>query len=105
MPLAVPRSPNDRFWPLFAVGVRFDALLDRTVRNFSRSTAPVVGSVRSRPSMRGGAAPPGLAAGAGWMKEEFELLGAPFEDRGRLMDENLAAALPWRPWPRRQNPI
>jgi hypothetical protein len=29
----------------------------------------------------------GLAAGAGWMKEEFELLGVPFEDRGRLTDE------------------
>jgi hypothetical protein len=26
----------------------------------------------------------GLAAGAGWMKEEFKLLGVPFEDRGRL---------------------
>jgi hypothetical protein len=26
------------------------------------------------------------------MKEEFELPGVPFEDRGRLMDEYLAAA-------------
>jgi hypothetical protein len=29
----------------------------------------------------------GLAAGAGWMKEGFELLGVRFEDRGRLTDE------------------
>jgi len=28
----------------------------------------------------------GLAAGAGWMKGEFELLGVPFEDRGRLTE-------------------
>src|SRR5262245_41423471 len=32
-----------------------------------------------------------VGAGAGWMKEEFELLGVPFEDRGRLADEYLAA--------------
>jgi|SRR5690349_1504609 Luciferase-like monooxygenase len=31
----------------------------------------------------------GVAAGAGWMK--VELMGVPFEDRGRLMDEYLAA--------------
>jgi probable F420-dependent oxidoreductase len=32
-----------------------------------------------------------VGAGAGWMKEEFDLLGVPFEDRGRLTDEYLAA--------------
>jgi probable F420-dependent oxidoreductase len=32
-----------------------------------------------------------VGAGTGWMKEEFELLGVPFEDRGRLSDEYLAA--------------
>jgi len=32
-----------------------------------------------------------VGAGAGWMKEEFELLGAPFEDRGRITDESLEA--------------
>jgi len=32
-----------------------------------------------------------VGAGAGWMREEFELLGVPFEDRGRLTDEYLAA--------------
>lgn len=32
-----------------------------------------------------------VGAGAGWMREEFELLGVPFEDRGRLADEYLAA--------------
>ncbi len=32
-----------------------------------------------------------LGAGAGWMKEEFALLGAPFEDRGRATDEYLEA--------------
>ncbi len=32
-----------------------------------------------------------VGAGAGWMKEEFELLGVPFEDRGRVTDEYLAA--------------
>jgi probable F420-dependent oxidoreductase len=32
-----------------------------------------------------------LGAGAGWMKEEFALLGAPFEERGRVTDEYLAA--------------
>jgi probable F420-dependent oxidoreductase len=32
-----------------------------------------------------------IGAGAGWMREEFELLGVPFEDRGRLTDEYLAA--------------
>jgi probable F420-dependent oxidoreductase len=32
-----------------------------------------------------------IGAGTGWMKEEFELLGVPFEDRGRLTDEYLAA--------------
>jgi probable F420-dependent oxidoreductase len=32
-----------------------------------------------------------IGAGAGWMKEEFELLGVPFEHRGRLADEYLAA--------------
>jgi len=32
-----------------------------------------------------------IGAGAGWMKEEFELLGVPFEGRGQLTDEYLAA--------------
>jgi probable F420-dependent oxidoreductase len=32
-----------------------------------------------------------VGAGAGWMKEELELLGAPFEDRGKLTDEYLEA--------------
>jgi probable F420-dependent oxidoreductase len=32
-----------------------------------------------------------IGAGAGWMREEFELLGVRFEDRGRLTDEYLAA--------------
>jgi probable F420-dependent oxidoreductase len=32
-----------------------------------------------------------LGAGAGWMKEEFDLLGAPFEDRGKVTDEYLEA--------------
>jgi len=34
-----------------------------------------------------------LGAGAGWMKEEFALLGAPFEARGKVTDEYLAAFL------------
>jgi probable F420-dependent oxidoreductase len=32
-----------------------------------------------------------VGVGAGWMKEEFELLGAPFEGRGRATDEYIAA--------------
>ncbi len=32
-----------------------------------------------------------VGAGAGWMKEEFDLLEAPFEDRGRFTDEALEA--------------
>jgi probable F420-dependent oxidoreductase len=32
-----------------------------------------------------------VGAGAGWMKEEFELLGAPFEARGKVTDEYLEA--------------
>ena len=32
-----------------------------------------------------------VGAGAGWMGEEFRLLGAPFEDRGRATDEYLEA--------------
>ena len=32
-----------------------------------------------------------LGAGAGWMKEEFALLGAPFEERGKVTDEYLTA--------------
>jgi probable F420-dependent oxidoreductase len=32
-----------------------------------------------------------LGAGAGWMKEEFALLDAPFEERGKVTDEYLAA--------------
>jgi probable F420-dependent oxidoreductase len=32
-----------------------------------------------------------VGAGAGWMKEEFALLGASFEDRGKLTDEYLEA--------------
>jgi probable F420-dependent oxidoreductase len=32
-----------------------------------------------------------VGAGAGWMKEEFALLGAPFEARGKVTDEALAA--------------
>jgi len=32
-----------------------------------------------------------IGAGAGWMKEEFEVLGVPFNDRGQLTDEYLAA--------------
>jgi probable F420-dependent oxidoreductase len=32
-----------------------------------------------------------VGAGAGWMKEEFALLGIPFEDRGGVTDESLAA--------------
>jgi probable F420-dependent oxidoreductase len=32
-----------------------------------------------------------IGIGAGWMKEELELLGVPFEDRGRLTNEYLAA--------------
>jgi hypothetical protein len=49
----------------------------------------------------------GLAAGAGtgWMTEEFELLGVPFEDRGRLMAEYLAGACSPTPptWPPRRS--
>lgn len=32
-----------------------------------------------------------VGVGAGWMREEFDLLGAPFEDRGRATDEYLQA--------------
>jgi probable F420-dependent oxidoreductase len=32
-----------------------------------------------------------VGAGAGWMREEFALLGVPFEARGKLTDEYLAA--------------
>jgi probable F420-dependent oxidoreductase len=32
-----------------------------------------------------------LGAGAGWMEEEFALLGAPFKERGAVTDEYLAA--------------
>ena len=32
-----------------------------------------------------------VGVGAGWMKEEFALLGAPFEDRGKVTDEYLDA--------------
>ena len=32
-----------------------------------------------------------LGVGSGWMKEEFGLLGAPFEDRGRATDEYIEA--------------
>jgi probable F420-dependent oxidoreductase len=32
-----------------------------------------------------------LGVGAGWMQEEFKLLGAPFEDRGRVTDEYIEA--------------
>ena len=32
-----------------------------------------------------------LGVGAGWMREEFELLGAPYEGRGRATDEYIAA--------------
>ena len=32
-----------------------------------------------------------IGVGAGWMVEEFRLLGAPFEDRGRATDEYLEA--------------
>jgi probable F420-dependent oxidoreductase len=34
-----------------------------------------------------------FGAGAGWMKEEFALLGAPFEERGKVTDEYLEAFL------------
>jgi probable F420-dependent oxidoreductase len=34
-----------------------------------------------------------IGAGAGWMKEEFALLGAPFEERGKVTDEFLEAFL------------
>lgn len=30
-----------------------------------------------------------MVAGAGWMKEEFDVLGVPFEERGRITDETL----------------
>ena len=32
-----------------------------------------------------------VGVGAGWMKEEFALLGAPFEERGKVTDEYLEA--------------
>ena len=32
-----------------------------------------------------------LGAGAGWMKEEFDVLGVPFEDRGKRTDEYIRA--------------
>lgn len=32
-----------------------------------------------------------LGVGVGWLKEEFEALGVPFEDRGRRADEYIAA--------------
>ncbi len=32
-----------------------------------------------------------LGIGVGWLKEEFEALGVPFEDRGRRMDEYMMA--------------
>ena len=34
-----------------------------------------------------------VGAGAGWMKEEFELLGADFPTRGKLTDEQLEACI------------
>jgi probable F420-dependent oxidoreductase len=33
-----------------------------------------------------------LAVGVGWLREEFEALGVPFDDRGRRTDEYLAVA-------------
>ena len=32
-----------------------------------------------------------FGAGAGWMREEFDVLGVPFDDRGKRMDEYIAA--------------
>ena len=32
-----------------------------------------------------------LGVGVGWLREEFDAIGAPFEDRGRRMDEAIAA--------------
>lgn len=32
-----------------------------------------------------------LGVGSGWMKEEFDILGVAFEERGRIVDEYLAA--------------
>ena len=32
-----------------------------------------------------------LGVGVGWMREEFEAIGVPFERRGRRLDENIAA--------------
>jgi len=32
-----------------------------------------------------------LGAGAGWLKGEFDVLGVPFDERGRRLDESLAA--------------
>src|ERR1700730_4945926 len=34
-----------------------------------------------------------FGAGVGWMKEEFDLLGAPFKERGKVTDEYLEAFL------------
>jgi probable F420-dependent oxidoreductase len=31
-----------------------------------------------------------LGVGAGWMQEEYDILGVPFGERGRIMDEHLA---------------
>src|SRR5262245_19071810 len=48
----------------------------------------------------GGYAGLAAGAGAGWMKEEFELLGVAFEDRGRLTTSAGRAAVVARHGPR-----
>lgn len=89
-----PQFSPDEHWPDVWVAISAMAALTTRLRFMTniyvlplRNPFVVAKAVGSVSYMSGGRV--GLGIGAGWMREEFELLEQPFARRGRRMDEML----------------
>lgn len=87
-----PRWPAFTAWPDPWVAIGAMAAVTRRLRFVTavyvlplRSPFLVAKAVATAAALSGGRVT--LGVGAGWMREEFALLGQPFEGRGRRMDE------------------
>ncbi len=93
-PDGVPRFSPDEDWPDVWVAISAMAAVTTRLRFLTnvyvlplRNPFVVAKAVGTLSYMSGGRV--GLGIGAGWMREEFELLEAPFAARGKRMDESL----------------
>lgn len=87
-----PRFSPEEDWPDVWVAIAAMAAVTTDLRFLTnvyvlplRNPFVVAKAVGSASYMSAGRV--GIGVGAGWMREEFELMGQPFERRGRRMDE------------------